>query len=617
MPTQLPRRPYIIHIPARPDQLEESTLRSLMERQIAKLIARDPVPEQEAWEYLGQYPVVYIVHAEDGAAKKKRHIVYVGETNDIIARTRQHLLQDVKSRDDWRHIADANNAQQYVIGSAFFNKSLTLDIENRFMHYMSSVDSVERLNNRRTNAQGKYYTDTLLDSMFQDIWLGLHKQDPELFPAEQIILDSALFKASPFHELSDEQKDAERVVLEALRAARANDKDDLPTLVLVGGAAGTGKTVLLSHLFYRMMTESLEADEIEADAEAPIPDASRPSAYILVNHDEQLHVYNQIATKLGLQKHDDEIVLKPSSFIKKYSQKEDGSKRARTIIEPNKGKHYIPQDQADVVLIDEAHLLHTQGNQGYSGSNMLADILRRAKVVVAIFDPGQILESRQRWTDEDMKRFFPKTCDASMEESDVVRFVEENMGDLPIRHTRIQLHHQFRIAANQSTVEWLEKLIQEGEIGPLPVDHGKRNPRAAERGQSEWIYEPFDLRVFDSPVALMDTIRAKARLQADGAEGKGLSRVLATYDWPYKGKGENPDTQDFGGQWSVEMYRDGSQWHVGAPAGHARGEQANDDDYFYHPWNYQIPDTVEERKASGIVKPAWAEIKDLTSIMQV
>lgn len=335
MPTQLPRHPYIIHIPAQPDQLEESTLRSLMERQIAKLIARDSVPEQEAWEYLGQYPVVYIVHAEDGATKKtrkkKRHIVYVGETNDIIARTRQHLLQDVKSRDDWRHIAAANNAQQYVIGSAFFNKSLTLDIENRFMHYMSSVESVERLNNRRTNAQGKYYTDTLLDSMFQDIWLGLHEQDPELFPAEQIILDSALFKASPFHELSDEQKDAERVVLEALRAARANDKDDLPTLVLVGGAAGTGKTVLLSHLFYRMMTESPEADEIEDDAEAPIPETSRPSAYILVNHDEQLHVYNQIATKLGLQKRDGEIVLKPHPASSESTRKKKMDAKGRVL----------------------------------------------------------------------------------------------------------------------------------------------------------------------------------------------------------------------------------------------------------------------------------------------
>ena len=128
------------------------------------------------------------------------------------------------------------------------------------------------------------------------------------------------------------------------------------------------------------------------------------------------------------------------------------------------------------MLIDEAHLLHTQGNMGYRGSNMLSDVLRRAKVVVAIFDPGQILESRQRWTDEDMERFFPKTCDASMGKSDVVRFVEGNMGDLLIRHARIQLHHQFRIAANPSTVEWLEKLIQEGEIGPVPVDHGKRNP---------------------------------------------------------------------------------------------------------------------------------------------
>ena len=177
---------------------------------------------------------------------------------------------------------------------------------------------------------------------------------------------------------------------------------------------------------------------------------------------------------------------------------------------------------------------------------------------------GQILESRQRWTDEDMERFFPKARDASIGGLDAVRFVEGNMDDLPIRHARIRLHHQFRIAANPSTVEWLEKLVQEGEIGPLPVDRGKHNPRAAERGQSEWIYEPFDLRVFDSPVALMDGgIRAKAKLQADGAEGKGLSRVLATYDWPYKGKGENPDTRKIlavNGVWRCIGMARGGMW---------------------------------------------------------
>ncbi len=55
------------------------------------------------------------------------------------------------------------------------------------------------------------------------------------------------------------------------------------------------------------------------------------------------------------------------------------------------------------------------------------------------------------------------------------------------------------------------------------------------------------------------------------------------------------------------MYREGSQWHVGAPADHARGEQANDEGYFYHPWHYQILDTAEDRKASAIVTPARAE----------
>ncbi len=66
----------------------------------------------------------------------------------------------------------------------------------------------------------------------------------------------------------------------------------------------------------------LEADEIEeADAEAPIPEESRPSAYILVNHDEQLRVYNQIATKLGLQKCDNEVVLKTVSLHQKLFTK--------------------------------------------------------------------------------------------------------------------------------------------------------------------------------------------------------------------------------------------------------------------------------------------------------
>lgn len=607
---------YIVHLPARPDKLDGDGMYSIIENQLGRMVAGDAVLELQAREYLEQYPVVYIVHAGgDGRTRDAlggRYVVYVGETNDIVSRTRQHLTEDVKKRDDWRGLSMREDAQQYVIGSEFFNKSLTLDVENRLMHYMSSVGSVGKINNRRTNAQGKYFTHEKFNSIFHDIWLGLHQQDPMLFPAEQIIRDSALFKASPFHELSREQKEAERTILETLFSAHAATDDseaaDKPILILVGGAAGTGKTVLLSHLFYRIMTEGIQAESIEDDAEVAIPETERPSAYILVNHNEQRHVYNQIATKLGLQKRDDQVVLRPSNFIKWFSKHEDG--KVKCIIGTDGKKRYIPEGAADIVLVDEAHLLNTQGNQGYSGANMLADILRRAKVVVAIFDPHQILESRQRWDDTIGAQLF-----SEINEED--RFEDGDIEDLPICYRHIRLRHQFRIAANDTTVQWLEDFTQCGKIGPLMKDKGKRNPQAKGRGDAEWVYKPYDLRVFDSPVELMNAIREKevasqgsandSSENRQGPSGEGLSRVLATYDWEYKDAGRNPDMEEFGGQWGVEMHWEDGQWRMGPAANHDRGIEANDDVYFFRPWNYQIPDTKEEKVVRRFSDLAWAE----------
>lgn len=62
------------------------------------------------------------------------------------------------------------------------------------MHYLLGSDAVKNLNNRRANAQGDYYTQDEFSQIFSDIWLELNRQDPELFPAEEIIRDSALLK---------------------------------------------------------------------------------------------------------------------------------------------------------------------------------------------------------------------------------------------------------------------------------------------------------------------------------------------------------------------------------------------------------------------------------------
>ena len=99
-----------------------------------------------------------------------------------------------------------------VIGHEYFNKSLTLDIENKLMHYLSSVDAVDTVYNRRTNQQNKYYTSEVFEEIFSNVWQQLRTKNKLLFPVESIIKDSALYKASPFHKLTEEQLSAKEKI---------------------------------------------------------------------------------------------------------------------------------------------------------------------------------------------------------------------------------------------------------------------------------------------------------------------------------------------------------------------------------------------------------------------
>src|SRR5699024_12671149 len=90
--------------------------------------------------------------------------------------------------------------------------------------------------------------------------------------------------------------------------------------------------------------------------------------------DEHVSIYNQIVTKLGISTKTNNIVSKPTSFINSHSSNE----------------------KVDVVIVDEAHLLLTQGKQSYQGTNNLNDLLEIAKVVVIVFDLIQVLTTEHR-----------------------------------------------------------------------------------------------------------------------------------------------------------------------------------------------------------------------------
>lgn len=456
-----------------------------------------------ASNFLLDYPTVYVVFHEESAKFR----VYVGETTDIRSRTLQHLERD---RDDWRLLAASPGSRMFVIGHQYFNKSLTLDVENRLMLYLSGSELIEELYNRRTNPQNKYYTHTEFDEVFESIWRGLRKRNKKLFPAEDFIKNSALFKASPFHKLTQEQLDAKGEALALISTALENHQDG--QLIMVSGEAGAGKTVLLSSLFYELFQGQETGDD-------PF-EFKDLDAYLLVNHDEQLTVYQQVAKKLGLIDKHPNRVTKPTSFINSRSTDE----------------------KAEVILVDEGHLLWTQGKQSYRGSNQLADLLDRAKVVVLVFDENQILRTNQYWEPSALEWLRSRTTH------------------------HVELKNQMRIDASEETVRWLRRIIDEQLISEAPVDDFGRDDHG------------YELKIFDSPHELHSAIQQRA--DSNSEMEKGLSRLLATYDWPYSSSSSPED----GGTWSVRI----DDWEM--------------------PWNRETMPMLSRTEARMLKDMAWAEM---------
>ena len=378
-----------------------------------------------------QFPTVYIHHWKE----TEDYEVYIGETNNVVQRTRQHY--EHRNHDSkWQHKLMKYNADLYIIGHEHFNKSLTLDIENRLMLYMMSVNRVKQIHNLRGNPQSKYYPDSEADDIFRMIWSRLRRDNKDLFPSESAIKDSAIFKASPLHKLTSDQENIRSIIIQRVFKALNTGKKN--QIIFIEGEAGTGKTVLNSSTFYELFAKA------EEENKQPI------SCYMMVNHDEQITVYAQIAQKLGLTERYGEIVCKPTSFI----------------------NHHSKENPVDVAFIDEAHLLLTQGKQSYQGENQLQDIVDRARVTVVMFDENQILTTEQYWEAQILNRFKDKA---------------------KITNNYFELKDQLRIKASKNVIEWIDGFTKELNISALPADLGG-----------------YEIRIFDEPEKLESALKQKA-----------------------------------------------------------------------------------------------------------
>lgn len=432
--------------------------------------------------------------------------IYVGETNDIVARTKEHWAAarvPVAKRKvgNWQYhmLEDVDDKGKQVIptvyffGHKLFHKSLTLDIENKLIDFCLAMETAHT-HNGRGNAQGFYSGDDNLDDIFSMIWRSLRQDNPDLFLTEASIQKSAIYKASPNHQLTDDQKKAKQLIIDRTVDAIINNKTN--QLVFVEGEAGTGKTVLTSSAFYGI----LENDLLKS---------LDLSCYMLMNHDEQRNVYKNMARKLG---YSDDIVQVPTSFLKNHS------------VLNSAGDEYLPDTSkiVDLVFVDEAHLLWNQTNQAFDlkfKEPQLDEIMKRARVTVIMFDENQILHKGQI-----------STMDYMVKKRDLAKTQGPNPSAGESNY--IQMVNQLRMNCSKQTMDWVDAFSKDLDLKDLILNAKSQDAKG------------YEVKAFDTPTTLHDAIKAKA-----SKDETQLSRVIASYDWKYILNRTAPAPQKY---WQIE-----------------------------------------------------------------
>ncbi|MBM7616534.1 DUF2075 family protein/adenylate kinase [Weissella uvarum] len=214
--------------------------------------------------------------------------------------------------------------------------------------------------------------------------------------------------------------------------------DEGPVAVgVIRGAAGTGKSVILTELFKRLQHGARTQTGPYADTKN----------VFTVNHPELLKVYQELAAQQpNLKKKD---YQRPTSIINQAHKT---------------GQRY------DAIVVDEGHLLLSKPEPyiKFYGDNQLSELMKIAKVVIVVFDFEQVMQSKAFWS--------PALLDRVTASATVQNF---------------ELDLQYRVHANQAVLDWLAALGR-GELRPLPEDLGAYDLRIYDRAAD--LYEAIKQR---------------------------------------------------------------------------------------------------------------------------
>ena len=434
------------------------------------------------------WPVVYLIHNDE--------CIYIGETTSAAYRMSQHLRNEEKKQLDVIEIVFDNE----------YNKSVILDYEQRLIRYFAVDGRFKVLNkNKGQQASHDYYDRKGYRSKFPALWNELRKKKL-VNKSIEVIENDNIFKFSPYNSLTAEQNRTAITILKTVVDSFHLVGNDVHSLSLVNGCAGTGKTVLAISII-NSLVNAVNIDESEID---------------------DIHEYDEMdIEKLEALKKVKDFILrerngKPLSIgfvfpmdgirgtVRKVFKACGNGLTADMVIGPND----VVKKKYDVLFVDESHRLKRRKNisryPAYDRvceklgldkykTNQLEWILMSAKHVVLFYDENQSVKSSDI-PYRDFKSTYMKCAN-------------------PIWYHILQT--QMRCEGGDSYIKYIRQ-IMDGTVSEFKT------------------IDNYDFLIFDDVNEMVETIRKKDF-------EIGLSKTVAGFAWEWKTKSKKkvPDNLDY------------------------------------------------------------------------
>lgn len=427
---------------------------------------------------LQNWPIVYVLNRPAQSARGLGRI-YIGESRSFNNRMKQHL--DGKKEHDLKAVR--------VVLDDTFNKSVCLDLESFLISLAFGDGRNEVLNRNMGISDAAYFGRESYRDTFQEIFEELRNEG--LFQRSiPEIINSELFKLSPFKALNNDQAVAVMDILEGLSEDLVSDIDP-GQVTFVQGAPGTGKTVVAVYLMKLLkdISDFRDGEDIDGD--------EMFSEFFLEGTRERFK-----DLKIG--------IIVPQQALRKSLEKVFAATPglSKTMVLSAFTAADSPE-QFDVLIVDEAHRL----NQ-YSAQSVPALTKRFNEINEALFDGRHPHASQLDWLKKKSRHVIMMLdMEQSIRPNDLPQEEFQEVLDQTPQSRKYRLHTQMRSLGGEDYIEYVTQVFSH-----LPPTE-KLN------------FESYDLEIIDSPSEFVNTIK-----QHDIKVG--LSRIVAGYAWKWASKND-------------------------------------------------------------------------------